>query len=100
MRLSCINNFYGRQIKIILLGLTDNITHINYFPCHKKELNGLDYKSFILQIMSVKYKQSKTLDKSSYLVLYLQKLTKVNVYKIVTKGEIIFISRYININYF
>ena len=65
MRLSCINNFYGRQIKIILLGLTDNITHINYFPCHKKELNGLDYKSFILQIMSVKYNHFKTLDKKS-----------------------------------
>ena len=63
MRLSCINNFYSRQIKIILLGLTDNITHINYFPCHKKELNSLDCKSFILQIMSVKQKHSKTLDK-------------------------------------
>ena len=63
MRLNCINNFYGRQIKIILLGLTNNITHINYFPCHKTELNSLDYKSFILQIMSVKEKHTKTLDK-------------------------------------
>ena len=62
MRLNCINSFYGGQIKIILLGVTDNTTPIRYFPCHKKELNSLDYKSFILQIMSVKQKHTKTLD--------------------------------------